>query len=147
MGCFHDASSATYLDDVLMQDPHTGATDQAHNGRTPLSNVHLIGTESTPSKIYRIVYTIPWDDLLSESSKLHKALVAKYGEPTEIHGWMRWKIDTTELKVRCESTDCTIDVEDRKFTAAGPFSLQYAIGANNTPGGAIKWRNLMVKPL
>ena len=41
----------------------------------------------------------------------------------------------------------TADVEDRKLTAAGPFSLQYAIGANNTPGGAIKWRNLMVKPL
>ena len=86
-----------------------------HNGRTPLSNVHLIGTESTPSKIYRISYTIAWDDLLSESSKLHKALVAKYGEPTEIHGWMRWKVDTTELKARCESSDCSIDVEDRKF--------------------------------
>lgn len=115
MGCFHDTSGATYLDDVLMQDPHTGATDQAHNGRTPLANVHLIGTESTPSKIYRISYTLAWDDLLSESSKLHKVLVAKYGEPTEIHGWMRWKLETTELRAQCGSTDCTIDVADRKF--------------------------------
>ena len=41
----------------------------------------------------------------------------------------------------------TADVEDRKFLAAGPFSLQYAMGANNTPGGAIKWRKLMIKPL
>ena len=41
----------------------------------------------------------------------------------------------------------TADVEDRKFMAPGPFSLQYASGANNAPGGAIKWRKLMVKPL
>lgn len=113
-GCFHDTSNATYLDDLLMQDPHTGATDQPHNGRTPLLNVHVVGTESTPSKIYRISYTVARDDL-SENSKLHKALVAKYGEPTEIHGWMRWKIDSTELKASCGSTECTIDVMDRRF--------------------------------
>lgn len=41
----------------------------------------------------------------------------------------------------------TADVEDRRFLAAGPFALQYASGANNAPGGPIKWRNLRVKPL
>ena len=117
LGCYLDTDGATYLDDVLMQDPHTGATDQAHNGRKPLANVHLIGTESTPSKIYRIWYTFAEDDLLAESSKLHKALVKKYGEPWEIHSSkMTWKIDTTELVAYCtENQACEIVVEDRKF--------------------------------
>jgi hypothetical protein len=117
MGCFHDTAGATYLDDVLMQDSHTGATDQARNGRVPLANVHLVGTESTPSKIYRIWYTVAWDDLSNESSKLHKALVQKYGEPRDIHSSkLRWKIDTTELVAHCSSDRaCEIIVEDRKF--------------------------------
>ena len=29
----------------------------------------------------------------------------------------------------------------------GPFSLQYSLGANGIPGGAIKWRRLLVRPL
>jgi hypothetical protein len=29
----------------------------------------------------------------------------------------------------------------------GPFSLQYALGANGIPGGAIKWRRVLVRPL
>jgi hypothetical protein len=59
----------------------------------------------------------PEDDLLSEDSKLHKALVAKYGEPTEIHsGKMRWKLDSTELIAQCiDNQNCQIVVEDRNF--------------------------------
>jgi hypothetical protein len=29
----------------------------------------------------------------------------------------------------------------------GPFSLQYSLGANGIPGGAIKWRRVLVRPL
>src|SRR5204863_3301322 len=109
MGCYLDTSSqATFLDGLGMQDPHSGGTDEAHNGRKPLANVHLIGTESSPSKIYRIYYMFAEDDLLAESSKLHQALVAKYGEPREIHsGKMKWKIDSTKLEAYCiENQNC-----------------------------------------
>ncbi len=37
-------------------------------------------------------------------------------------------------------------VRDSKF-ASGPFTLQYGGGAKNTPGGAIKWRKVMVREL
>ncbi|MEZ0311008.1 MAG: hypothetical protein ACAI38_04505 [Myxococcota bacterium] len=117
-GCYLDHSSqATFLDDLLLQDAHSGDTSQAHNGRRPLANVHLVGTESTPSKIYRIHYMFAEDDLLAESSKLHQALVAKYGEPREIHsGKMKWKIDSTELVAQCiPNNNCEIVVQDRKF--------------------------------
>ena len=118
LGCYYDYSShATFLDDLLMQDPHSGDTSQAHNGRKPLANVHLVGTESTPSQIYRIEYMFAEDDLLAESSKLHKAVVAKYGEPRETHsGKMKWKVDSTELVAQCtQNQNCEIDVEGRKY--------------------------------
>jgi hypothetical protein len=40
----------------------------------------------------------------------------------------------------------TVDIQNSKF-AQGPFALQYAPGANNVPGGAIKWRKLQVREL
>ena len=40
----------------------------------------------------------------------------------------------------------TVDITDSKFTQ-GPFALQFASGANNTPGGAIRWRKLQVREL
>ena len=40
----------------------------------------------------------------------------------------------------------TVDVQHSKF-AEGPFALQYAPGANNAPGGAIKWRKLQIREL
>ena len=40
----------------------------------------------------------------------------------------------------------TVATNNDKFKE-GPFSLQYAMGANNTPGGAIKWRKVLVRPL
>ena len=40
----------------------------------------------------------------------------------------------------------TVDVQDSKF-AQGPFALQYAMGANNIQGGAIKWRKLQIREL
>jgi len=40
----------------------------------------------------------------------------------------------------------TVDVEDAKFPA-GRIALQYGLGANNAPGGPIKWRKLQVREL
>ncbi|HEX2547475.1 MAG TPA: DUF1080 domain-containing protein [Ramlibacter sp.] len=40
----------------------------------------------------------------------------------------------------------TVDISDSKFTQ-GPFALQFANGANNAPGGAIRWRKLQVREL
>ena len=40
----------------------------------------------------------------------------------------------------------TVNVQHSKF-AEGPFALQYAPGANNSPGGAIKWRKLQIREL
>ena len=40
----------------------------------------------------------------------------------------------------------TVNVQHSKF-AEGPFALQYAPGANNAPGGAIKWRKLQIREL
>jgi hypothetical protein len=40
----------------------------------------------------------------------------------------------------------TVDIQDGKFPQ-GPFALQYFPGANNIPGGAIKWRKLQIREL
>ena len=40
----------------------------------------------------------------------------------------------------------TVDLRDGKFPQ-GPFALQFANGANNVPGGAIKWRKLQIRAL
>ena len=40
----------------------------------------------------------------------------------------------------------TVNVRDEKF-AQGPIALQYALGANNIPGGPIKWRKVQVREL
>ena len=40
----------------------------------------------------------------------------------------------------------TVDVRDGRF-AQGPFALQFANGANNAPGGSIRWRKLQIRAL
>ena len=40
----------------------------------------------------------------------------------------------------------TVNVQDSKF-AQGPLALQYAPGAGNIPGGAIKWRKVQIREL
>ena len=40
----------------------------------------------------------------------------------------------------------TVNAQDAKF-AQGPIGLQYAPGANNIPGGAIKWRKVQIREL
>src|SRR5438477_2459420 len=40
----------------------------------------------------------------------------------------------------------TVNVQDSKL-AQGPFALQFGNGANDAPGGAIKWRKVQIRPL
>jgi len=40
----------------------------------------------------------------------------------------------------------TVNINHSQF-AQGPFSLQYGSGPKETPGGAIKWRKVQIKPL
>lgn len=40
----------------------------------------------------------------------------------------------------------TVNFRDNTF-ASGPFALQFGNGANNAPGGAIKWRKVQIMPL
>lgn len=40
----------------------------------------------------------------------------------------------------------TVSTMNSQF-ASGPFSLQFGNGAKDAPGGAIKWRKVMVRPL
>jgi hypothetical protein len=40
----------------------------------------------------------------------------------------------------------TVNIQDSKY-ASGPFALQFGNGAQNAPGGAIKWRKVQVMPL
>ncbi|MDP2240135.1 MAG: DUF1080 domain-containing protein [Burkholderiales bacterium] len=40
----------------------------------------------------------------------------------------------------------TVHLQNSKY-ASGPFALQFANGAKNAPGGPIKWRKVMVRPL
>lgn len=42
--------------------------------------------------------------------------------------------------------DVTVSTFNKQF-ASGPLSLQFANGAKDAPGGAIKWRKLMIRPL
>jgi hypothetical protein len=119
-GCYLDYSNAaTYLDSSLQQTANTGdTTDPAQrNPRKPLTNLHITGTQSKPSKIYEIWYTFPPDDL-GEDSKLYKAMTAKYGEPSYKNAptEMRWSRDDTKLKAECSrDRQCQILVQDSKF--------------------------------
>lgn len=40
----------------------------------------------------------------------------------------------------------TVNINDSKY-ASGPFALQFGNGPKNAPGGAIKWRNVQIRPL
>lgn len=40
----------------------------------------------------------------------------------------------------------TVNVQNGKFSQ-GPIALQYALGAKNIPGGAIKWRKVQIREL
>ena len=116
-GCHFDPSSnATHLDNKLMQTANTGDSTDHTPIRKPLENVEIIGTQSEPSKIYAIRYMLGFDEL-TEDSKLYRAMVAKYGEPSYKNppNEMRWKGDDTRLTANCDRIHCEIVVEDNQF--------------------------------
>jgi hypothetical protein len=117
LGCYLDySSSATFLDGTLLQTPNTGDSSDKRPVRKPLANLHIVGTQSKPSKVYRLWYMFAADEL-TEDSKLYVAMVAKYGEPSEKNppNEMRWRSEDTKLKASCERDHCEIIVEDGKF--------------------------------
>jgi len=118
-GCFMDLPRTTYLDNQLML--------------PVLTSIELVGTESVPSKIYKIIYTFGADDVTVDS-KLGKALTAKYGaayDPKNAPVSMIWKTESTRLTATCRNRDgsetstraaerakgefCEIVVEDPDF--------------------------------
>lgn len=119
-GCFLDVSSAaTYLDGKLMQTPNTGDASDKRPILKPLLHLHLAGTASKPSKIFRLSYVVAPDEL-TDDSKLSQALVAKYGEPTSKNppNELRWKHGDASLRANClPNRNCELVVEDPKFAA------------------------------
>ncbi|MBL8909979.1 MAG: hypothetical protein JNM17_04655 [Archangium sp.] len=117
-GCFLDTSSAaTYLDGKLQQTPNTGDATDKRPILKPLVHLQLIGTQSRPSKVFRMWYVVA-PDSLSDDSKLYGALFAKYGEPSEKRGAddVRWKNGDTSLKATCnKDRNCDLVVEDLRF--------------------------------
>ncbi len=117
LGCFMDYSAnATYLDGKLLQTANSGDSTDKRPMLSPLINIQLTGTRSSPSKIYQIHYMFAVDEL-TEDSKLYGALVAKYGEPSSKNPpiEMRWKSEDTKLKAVCQHDHCEIIVEDNAF--------------------------------
>jgi hypothetical protein len=119
VGCFFDYSSeASYIDNEMLQQPSevlTGEIKKTVPDKRALTTLHIWGTKNSASKIYDMDYQIPYDDL-TESSKLYKALIAKYGEPSRNSGGrLKWNAGTTEVIVDCQYENCKISVEDRNF--------------------------------
>ncbi|MEO8550111.1 MAG: hypothetical protein ABI678_09055 [Kofleriaceae bacterium] len=118
LGCFFDPSGrASFLDGALMQESSAVRAGEkgakSHPERRPLTVLLVVGTKSRPSKIYRMEYQFEYDDLTPDS-KLSKALVAKYGEPSSPDA-TRWKSDSTETRVECSYLNCNLSVEDSHY--------------------------------
>ncbi|MEO7092085.1 MAG: hypothetical protein ABI175_02465 [Polyangiales bacterium] len=116
-GCHFDPSSqATRLDNKLQQTANTGDSTDHTPIRKPLENISITGTRSEPSKIYAIKYMLGFDEL-TEDSKLYRAMVSKYGEPSSKNppNEMRWRGDDTRMIANCDRIHCEISVEDGKL--------------------------------
>lgn len=61
--------------------------------------------------------------------------------------WNTFKIQIKGHEATVELNEqVTVHMSDEKYKE-GPISLQYAPGAGGIPGGAIKWRKVMIRPL
>jgi hypothetical protein len=61
--------------------------------------------------------------------------------------WSTFEITAKGKSLKVKFNDAvTVDIEDGKH-AAGTFGLQFANGANNAPGGVIKFRKVQIRPL
>ncbi len=104
--CFVDeGSGGTYLDRKFIS--------------PALSSLTVVATDTTAPVIYEINLTLPADDL-TDTSNLGKALIAKYGNPTNYDPprSMRWQDGDVTLSASCRGTQgptgeyCTIQVSD-----------------------------------
>ena len=121
LGCFYERDGATYLDGVLQQTGMVNNDKERPRSeiKEPLENLTFTGTESRPSKIYKIYYMLGYDDL-REDSKLYTALRTKYGEARDKNppNQMRWKLDNTRMEAQCDWAHCWIVVIDPDFDSA-----------------------------
>jgi hypothetical protein len=124
MGCFLEQDTlSTFLNGSLMQQRQEvgQGVEKPDPARYPLINLHTYGTKSRPSLVARIVYTMAMDELVGEEdkpadSKLYKALVAKFGEPREIHSRkVRWAGGDTKVEANCDLGLCYLEIEDKNF--------------------------------
>ena len=61
--------------------------------------------------------------------------------------WNTFKISAQGATITVDFNGVrTVTLQDSKF-ASGPFTLQFANGPKDAPGGPIKWRKVMVKAL
>ena len=61
--------------------------------------------------------------------------------------WNTFKIAAKGSTITVEFNGVrTVSLQDSKF-ASGPFTLQFANGPKDAPGGPIKWRKVMVRPI
>jgi hypothetical protein len=83
----------------------TGATylDREYTA-PPLQAIRIVGTDTDNPKIFEIEYTFAADDV-TRDSKLGKALIAKYGEPSYENPptQMSWKIGNASLDASCRT--------------------------------------------
>lgn len=61
--------------------------------------------------------------------------------------WSTFKISAKGPNITVDFNGVrTVQLQDSKY-AAGPFTLQFANGPKDAPGGPIKWRKVMIRPL
>ena len=105
-GCFMDeGSGGTYLDRKFMS--------------PPLSSLSIVATDTSAPVIYEINYTFA-RDVVTDDSNLGKALLKKYGKPTNFDPptRMMWTADDVSTQVSCGGTEgpsgdyCSLQVSD-----------------------------------
>lgn len=111
---------------TCFMDEFNGGTylDREHKA-PPLFALRITGTDTSNPLIFEIRYTFAADDLTSDS-RLGRALIAKYGQPTYANPptQMMWERGDTRLSAACRGIGgdhadqgefCEIIVEDRKL--------------------------------
>lgn len=74
---------------------------------------------------------------------------ARVGNPPPKAGgkWNTYEIYVKGSEVTVALNGAVTSSMNNSQFKEGPFSLQYSTGANGIPGGAIKWRKVLVRPL
>ena len=105
--CFMDAGNqGTYLDGKYMS--------------PPLQAIAIVGTDTDSHRIYEIDYAFA-RDVLATDSKLGKALIEKYGQPTTTNGeQMDWTAGSVRMSAWCTDNEhqCQIRISDDSLLEA-----------------------------